>query len=56
MDFGDAPASYGTWLEDDGARHTVDAALYLGSQVDAENCALSPSLSRTCGPLAATMT
>ena len=37
MDFGDAPASYGTWLEDDGARHTVDATLYLGAQVDAEN-------------------
>ena len=37
MDFGDAPASYGTWLEDDGARHSVDASLYLGAKVDAEN-------------------
>jgi hypothetical protein len=35
-DFGDAPASYGTLLSDDGARHAVDPAVYLGRQIDAE--------------------
>ena len=37
LDFGDAPASYGTLLDDDGARHVVDASLYLGAGVDTEN-------------------
>lgn len=36
MDFGDAPVSYGTILDDDGARHTVDGSTYMGSLVDAE--------------------
>lgn len=36
MDFGDAPASYGTLLADDGARHEVGSGLFLGDSVDAE--------------------
>ena len=37
IDFGDAPASYGTLVDDNGARHNVtDGNLYLGSSVDAE--------------------
>ncbi len=37
IDFGDAPASYGTSADDNGARHNVvDTTLYLGSSVDAE--------------------
>ena len=35
LDFGDAPASYGTLLVNDGARHTV-GTLKLGSAIDAE--------------------
>ncbi|MDW8077799.1 MAG: GEVED domain-containing protein [Thermoguttaceae bacterium] len=35
-DFGDAPASYRTTLADDGARHAVNPAVYLGRTVDAE--------------------
>ena len=33
-DMGDAPASYGTTLADDGARHQVVAGLFLGAQID----------------------
>jgi len=36
-DFGDAPASYGTLLQDDGARHSPHPSFYLGSLVDAES-------------------
>lgn len=38
-DFGDLPASYGTMLQDDGARHMVKAIpdLYLGPTIDTEN-------------------
>jgi hypothetical protein len=37
FDFGDAPASYGTLLADDGARHAlVVGGPYLGPSVDAE--------------------
>jgi hypothetical protein len=35
-DFGDAPASYGTLLVNDGARHAIDPAVYLGGRIDAE--------------------
>ena len=35
-DFGDAPASYATLAEDDGARHKLGADLYLGDTVDAD--------------------
>ncbi len=35
LDFGDAPATYGTLLADNGARHEV-GPLYLGNGVDAE--------------------
>ncbi|WP_394202569.1 LruC domain-containing protein [Marinagarivorans algicola] len=30
IDFGDAPASYGTLLQDNGARHEIDGTTYLG--------------------------
>jgi len=33
-DFGDAPASYGTLLADDGARHLLTPELRLGTQID----------------------
>ena len=36
LDFGDAPESYGTTLEDDGARHETSTSLVLGSIVDNE--------------------
>ncbi|MCX8155586.1 MAG: GEVED domain-containing protein [Verrucomicrobiae bacterium] len=36
VDFGDAPAPYPTLLRDNGARHTVNADVYLGYQIDAE--------------------
>ena len=37
IDYGDAPASYGTSIDDNGARHdTSGGILYLGSSVDAE--------------------
>ncbi len=36
IDFGDAPDSYGTLLDSDGARHTL-SSLYLGSSVDGES-------------------
>ena len=35
-DFGDAPASYGTLLADDGARHVISGGLFLGSLIDLE--------------------
>ncbi len=38
IDFGDAPASYGTTLSENGARHDIGAGtLFLGSQVDGES-------------------
>lgn len=39
LDFGDAPDSYGTYLESNGARHslTADSTLYLGGSVDGES-------------------
>jgi hypothetical protein len=36
VDFGDAPASYGTLLAGDGARHTVVDGLRLGQRLDGE--------------------
>ena len=47
IDFGDAPASYGTTLEDNGARHGLraDPDLYLGSLVDGESNAAAFPLS-----------
>ncbi|RCS42139.1 hypothetical protein DTL42_20120 [Bremerella cremea] len=36
VDFGDAPDTYGTLLESDGARHNLVDNFYLGSSVDAE--------------------
>jgi LruC domain-containing protein len=37
IDFGDAPASYGTSAADNGARHnTAGSLLYMGASVDAE--------------------
>ena len=43
FDYGDAPASYGTLLIDDGVRHLLDGALFLGAGVDIESNGL-PSL------------
>ena len=38
MDFGDAPDSYGSYLESNGARHGLgDGSLYLGTLVDGES-------------------
>src|SRR5207253_9661239 len=36
LDFGDAPASYGTLIADDGARHVISNGLHMGSSVDFE--------------------
>jgi uncharacterized repeat protein (TIGR01451 family) len=36
LDFGDAPASYGTLFADDGARHVILNGLHLGAGVDFE--------------------
>jgi hypothetical protein len=36
FDFGDAPESYGTLLEDDGARHSIVPGFRLGQSIDAE--------------------
>ena len=37
IDFGDAPASYGTLADDNGARHsTENNAIFMGASVDAE--------------------
>ena len=47
IDFGDAPASYGTSLAENGARHglTANPGLYLGSTVDGESDAAAFPLS-----------
>ncbi|MEM7084074.1 MAG: LruC domain-containing protein [Pseudomonadota bacterium] len=38
IDFGDAPDSYGTLLENNGARHNIsDNTVFLGAQVDGES-------------------
>ncbi|ABZ75843.1 conserved hypothetical cytosolic protein [Shewanella halifaxensis HAW-EB4] len=37
VDFGDAPDSYGTLLDSNGARHTMSEDLYLGASVDNES-------------------
>lgn len=34
LDFGDAPASYGTLLADDGARHSIVIGFHLGAALD----------------------
>ncbi|MFK7779371.1 MAG: GEVED domain-containing protein, partial [Gimesia sp.] len=36
LDFGDAPSSYPTLLVDDGARHSLEGGLTLGTSVDLE--------------------
>lgn len=36
LDFGDAPDSYGTSIDNDGPRHTIRPNFFLGTQVDAE--------------------
>lgn len=36
LDFGDAPDSYGTLLESNGARHIIDDVTFMGESVDAE--------------------
>jgi hypothetical protein len=36
FDFGDAPASYGTLLANNGPKHTLGSGLFLGTGVDAE--------------------
>ena len=36
LDFGDAPESYGTFFEDDGARHRRIAGYFLGAAIDVE--------------------
>lgn len=36
LDFGDAPETYGTLLEDDGPRHKIVEGVFLGDGVDAE--------------------
>ncbi len=36
LDYGDAPASYDTLLDDNGARHVTGSGVYLGERVDAE--------------------
>lgn len=41
VDFGDAPDTYGTSLNNNGARHEfVDGGLHLGASIDAETAAL----------------
>lgn len=52
MDFGDAPASYGTLLADDGARHTA-TGLQLGSLRDLDSDG-QPGLNATGDDLAGT--
>jgi hypothetical protein len=37
VDFGDAPAVYGTTLSGNGARHTIVAGLRMGQRLDGEN-------------------
>ena len=36
VDFGDAPDTYGTYMESNGARHSIIDDFYLGSTVDGE--------------------
>jgi uncharacterized repeat protein (TIGR01451 family) len=36
LDFGDAPNSYGTLADTDGARHAIEDGFFLGSKVDGE--------------------
>lgn len=36
LDYGDAPASYGTLAADDGARHQIVSGFHLGATVDAD--------------------
>lgn len=46
VDYGDAPDSYGTFLESNGARHAVEGStLYLGDGVDGEPQAYAAPLS-----------
>ncbi|MCK8043449.1 LruC domain-containing protein [Shewanella sp. 1CM18E] len=45
VDFGDAPDSYGTLLDSNGARHTISNNLYLGSSVDNESDGYASPLS-----------
>ncbi len=46
LDFGDLPASYGTMLEDNGARHSIppSGAVYLGSAPTTEGDALENTM------------
>ncbi|MEC4724688.1 LruC domain-containing protein [Shewanella sp. D64] len=37
VDFGDAPDSYGTLMDSNGARHTIVSGFYLGSSIDNES-------------------
>ena len=37
VDFGDAPSSYGTSIEDNGARHEASGDMFLGESVGGEN-------------------
>src|SRR5690606_8581721 len=37
LDFGDAPESYGTLLDDDGPRHAIVPGLLLGELIDFED-------------------
>jgi hypothetical protein len=46
LDFGDAPDSYGTSLNSDGARHVVISGVYLGRLVDTESDGI-PSFTAT---------
>ncbi len=45
IDFGDAPDSYGTSIEANGARHQLGSGLVLGSNADNESNAYLPPLS-----------
>lgn len=36
IDFGDAAATYGTLLADNGARHTINPVMFLGTSIDSE--------------------
>lgn len=42
IDYGDAPASYGTTNANNGARHTIVSGLYLGTAPDSESDAVTP--------------
>lgn len=45
VDFGDAPDSYGTVLDSNGARHTITDNLYLGALIDNESDGYAAPLS-----------